>query len=147
MILSEAKGLADEILEDFDDLCNELNIRYCLIYGICLGFYREGEYISYDDDIDVWIDCGDDKFHIMLRRLKELGFGFLSDNHRFCRDNTWLDIDRGDSPKGILSFVESFDTIVYNNRTYNLPHPVEEYLEHTYGEHWRTPARKEDGVY
>lgn len=135
------KILADKILEDFVDVCDDLNVRYCLAYGTCLGFYRGGGYISYDSDIDVWVECdpaGDEKFHVMLERLRALGFVFLSDHHRFCRNNVWLDIFRGNY-EGILSFVESFDTIIYNKRTYNLPHPVEEYLEHTYGKDWRVP--------
>ena len=135
------KILADKILEDFVDVCDDLNIRYCLAYGICLGFYREGGYIPWDSDLDVWIDCDpikDGKFYVMLDRLRGLGFAFQSDNHRFCRDNVWLDIFRGDYD-GILSFVETFDTIVYNNRTYNIPYPVEGYLEHMYGEDWRIP--------
>ena len=74
----------------------------------------------------------------MLDCMVKLGFTFQSDNHRFCRDNTWLDIFKGNYREGFLPFVETFDTVVYNNRTYNLPHPIEKYLEYKYGD-WRAP--------
>ena len=135
------KMLADKVLEDFDDLCKSLELRYCLVGGTSLGFYRDGGFILWDDDMDVWIDCDpvkDGRFYVMLDRLVELGFTFFSDNHRFCRDNTWLDIWKGDYREGVLPFLESFDAVVYNGRTYNLPHPIEGYLEYKYGD-WRTP--------
>lgn len=138
------KVLADRILEDFVDLCDDLKLRYCLVGGTALGFYRDGGYIPWDDDIDVWIDCDpveDGRFYIMLDRLVKLGFTFLSDNHRFCRDNTWLDIFKGEYREGFLAFVESFDTVIYNSRAYNVPCPIEEYLEYRYHgiRDWRVP--------
>ena len=42
-----------EMLEYFDKLCREHNIRYWLSSGNCIGVARHGGFIPWDDDIDV----------------------------------------------------------------------------------------------
>ena len=42
-----------EMLEYFDRLCREHNIRYWLSSGNCIGVARHGGFIPWDDDIDV----------------------------------------------------------------------------------------------
>ena len=137
-----AKKVADKVLEDFDDVCNALSIRYCLILGTCLGFYRDGGYIPRDNDIDVWVDCAlprDRNFVALAKQLESMEFAREGPRH-FWRDGILLDVWRIASSATVapLSFVETFDTIVYNGRTYNLPHPVEGYLECKYGPDWKT---------
>lgn len=142
-----AVEMANKVLEDFDDVCGVLGIRYCLILGTCLGFYRDGRYILCDNDIDVWVVSnppGDESFAVafnfpaLVTRLESIGFVPDGLQH-FYRDNILLDIWRTVFSTTVApsSFVESFDTIVYNGRTYNLPHPVEGYLECKYGPDWR----------
>ncbi|MCR4648828.1 MAG: LicD family protein [Lachnospiraceae bacterium] len=42
-----------EVLEVFDNLCKENNIRYFAAYGTTLGAARHGGFIPWDDDIDI----------------------------------------------------------------------------------------------
>ena len=44
-----------EILEIFDLVCKKLGIRYFLAYGSLLGAVRNGGFIPWDDDIDIWM--------------------------------------------------------------------------------------------
>ena len=150
----DAKAIADKILEDFVDVCDDLGIRYCLLLGTCLGFYRDGGYILSDNDIDIWVDCDtieSECYTTLTKQLLELGFISLHSYH-FYRDNILIDAWTRDRlppnqycqpiPAILVLFLDTFDTIVYGDRIYNLPHPVEEYLEYTYEGDWRIPKRK-----
>lgn len=142
----EKKEEANEILEDFANICDDLGVGYCLIGGICLGFYRDGGYIPTDDDIDVWVDCETtetEKYIIMMEELVKLKFiphqpppdiRFI----HFFRDGILLDIwSISRPPQGTNIYLGPFDEIIYNGRAYNLPQPIEKYLERAYGEDWR----------
>ena len=37
----DAKERSDKLLEDWDDVCIELNIPHFLVLGTCLGFHRD----------------------------------------------------------------------------------------------------------
>lgn len=41
------------ILKKIDEVCNALNIEYCIAYGTALGQRRHGGFIPWDDDIDI----------------------------------------------------------------------------------------------
>jgi len=150
----DAEAVTDKILRDFVGTCDDLGIRYCLIGGTCLGFYRDGSYIRGDNDIDIWVDCDpveSECYTALTGRLLELGFTVYRSYH-FSRDGILTDVWTRDRPptgqRGQITaasfalLVDTFDTIVYNNRDYNIPHPAEEYLERFYGRDWRIPKRK-----
>jgi len=44
------------LLFKFDDVCKELNIKFYLLQGACLGLYRDGKFIKNDTDIDLFVD-------------------------------------------------------------------------------------------
>ncbi len=44
-----------EVLEEFEKMCKENNIRYFAAYGTLLGAVRHGGFIPWDDDIDIWM--------------------------------------------------------------------------------------------
>lgn len=74
------------VLKEFDKICKENNINYCLFWGSLIGAVREHGFIKHDFDIDVavWKDDYSDKFK---DALLENGF---SHKHRFL-------IDKGES--------------------------------------------------
>ena len=146
---------ADKILESWDDICNELEIPHLLIYGTALGFYRDKGYIKYDNDIDTRIVCNKDKWFKFKER-------FIAENHLRANRPTGCSY-YFDLPEGSLLFsierspivglvihdtgeeflvpalYHKFDTVEHNGRQYNVPSPIEEYLEIRYGKDWRIP--------
>lgn len=42
-----------EILKKIDDLCTQLNLKYCLAYGTLIGAIRHKGFIPWDDDADI----------------------------------------------------------------------------------------------
>jgi len=145
---------ADKMLEEWDDVCNELGIKHLLIYGTCLGFYRDGGYIKHDNDIDVAVICSPSEHEAMTSALLELGFyGRVHSGTNKVEDKSYFkhEVMLGINyiPNSLPWALEhwareeffafsSFDTIAYNGREYNVIHPVETYLEWMYGD-WRTP--------
>jgi len=155
----ENKEKADKFLEIWDDICNELGIRRSLIYGTALGFYREGGYIKGDSDIDVRVFCKRDKWDKMVAKLHEKGVTqTLPHGFGFYKDAVLMCIERCERV-GVVTYQDGweitclpyyeFETIEYNGRKYNIPHPIEKYLEQRYGADWRTPkpgAKAQPGV-
>jgi len=130
--------LADEILETFDEICEDLEITYFLSAGTCLGFHRDHEYIPRDNDIDVRVVCSDAKFEDLIEALKEEEFVpsvFLEySKMHFRKYDILLDVKRADETE--------LETIDYRGKTYNVPYPVEKYLRSIYGKDWRKPRWK-----
>ena len=44
-----------EVLQLFDQMCREHDIKYFIGYGTLLGAVRSGGFIPWDDDIDIWM--------------------------------------------------------------------------------------------
>lgn len=51
--IKEIQGISLEILKIVTDLCEELHLRYFLIYGTLIGAIRHHGYIPWDDDVDI----------------------------------------------------------------------------------------------
>ena len=68
------KETADAILEEFDDVCKSLDINYCLVFGTCLGFYRDKGYVAGEHDLDLMPMCSDDKFVKLIQTLQRRGY-------------------------------------------------------------------------
>jgi len=140
-----AKDKADKILEDWQDICNELNIDNFLVRGTCLGMVREKGHIKIHWDIDVYIREKD--LPKVTEKLLERGFmthglkysydSSIGSGLHFARDGILLDVIFDLPHDG--EFLKSFDTVTYDGKTYRLPHPAEAYLQHRYGPTWRIP--------
>lgn len=137
----KAPELADKVLNEYLDIAEAMNIDTCLIAGTCLGFVRDGGYIEGDNDIDVIIMGTIDELKEELVRsgfdLKLVGM----ENSHFIKHNIFLDVFY-DYLFPQVEFIQDFDFVEYKGRTYNIPHPVEDYLTEFYGD-WKTIKHRE----
>ena len=53
LTMKEIQAVSLEILKQVADLCEELHLRYALIYGTLIGAVRHHGYIPWDDDVDI----------------------------------------------------------------------------------------------
>lgn len=53
LTMQEIQAVSLEILKQVADLCEELDLRYTLIYGTLIGAVRHHGYIPWDDDVDI----------------------------------------------------------------------------------------------
>lgn len=133
--MSSHKEVADAVLMEFVEIVKKLNLTFHLEYGVCLGFVRDGGYIEYDNDIDIVVHANDAEWMKLINTLGK--HGFSGDSH-IVKNKIMLDVGRTEK-------AQQFDSVTYEGVKFNVPHPVEEYLEQTYGEDWKT--RKLYGQY
>ncbi len=151
---SKSVDAADTMLKDWDDACSELDIPHFLIYGTCLGFYRDGGFIEWDNDIDTRATCNKAKWLELIKKLGEKGIKQTgAAGWSFNRNDLYLSIERSekigvvihdDGKEWPVIPIYSFDTVTYRGRKYNVPYPVEEYLKGRYGEDWKIPNPRWD---
>jgi len=126
--------IADKLLNEFWAIAEALDTKPFLYYGTCLGFVRGGGYSYADNDIDVGVMKD---FGILSETLIHNGFERKKKFRRNCHflkygillDIFFIFIDQ--------QFLQSFDEVVYKGKSYNVPHPVEDYLALRYGD-WKT---------
>jgi len=146
---SENIELADEILETVDDMCKGLSYEFFLYDGTALGLYRDGTYVE-DNDLDITVVCTEAEYQELWNKLAGLPNWNCGAGLR--KDRIQVDLHYTDStlpcyvvphwrPK-TYTFHE-FDTVIYRDRSYNVPAPIEEYLEWEFGELWETPMSRD----
>lgn len=155
------KSLASKVLFEVDDILKNLNIEYFLSCGTALGFKREGDFIDWDDEIDLDIKSEHfiPNFNIINNKFLEYGFivrplfrGKTSKNRIFkegikvaigaiYNDNNGFRCDL--SQKFPSKFYHKPEKIKYKNRLFPVPSPIEEYLTFYYGD-WKTPIKSYD---
>jgi len=81
-------NIATEILFEVDEILKSLNVDYYLVCGTALGLHREGNFIEWDDEIDIEIYS-----EVFVPRLYELKKIFIE--HGFITRETF----RGDTSK------------------------------------------------
>ena len=125
---------ADKVLNEYWDITKKLKIKTFLIYGVCLGFIRDGGYIEGDSDIDVGIFGDIEELTVeLIKNGFERKEGWWKNRHFLKHGiliDVWFDgLDR--------KFLQSFDKVTYKKRDYAVPHPVKDYLKEIYDD-WRT---------
>ena len=66
--MNEENGI--EYLKLLHNIFSELNITFWLIYGTCLGVYRDGALIPWDTDIDIGI-WPQDNYELLVESLEK----------------------------------------------------------------------------
>lgn len=127
--------LADNILDEFFQITRQLKIKAFLVFGLCLGFVRDGRYIDGDNDLDVGVICNEAERKMLFDSLKYNNFrkgrSYRYNTH-FHKNKVLIDIFFLEA-KG---FYSSFDSVQYKGKAYPVPHPVKEFLSACYS-NWK----------
>ena len=147
------KSVARSNLFDLADVLQKRGLRYGLIYGTLLGAVRDGDFIEWDEDVDLFVL--DEDREALLSSLRDIASkGLLVVRY----DNDLLSVMRDDDYIDMYFFRKSlFRTRICGShslpaRYFNnlgaieflgrkmpcLDH-VEDFLEFAYGQDWRTP--------
>ena len=150
--------IATEVLFEVDEILKSLDINYYLTCGTALGFYRDGGFIPWDDEIDIDIFS-----EIFTPQLHELKSTFIANNfiaRATVRGKTskmavfkrGIKIAMGAiyyngqgyrcdlGQKFPSKFFDNPQPFTFNGRAFLLPSPIEEYLTFYYGD-WKTPVK------
>lgn len=166
----KVKFVLDLIVKDIEDL----GIKWWLEYGTALGFYRDHDFIDYDDDIDIGI-LVNDKIDLLVQKLRKnftsfREFSVLIEGYkyRYLKINLYSKFDiliyyssprignyfsiRKIEKDSILTkqipkyFIDKLEEIDYKGKPYKIPGFTEEYLEYVYGERWKEPRPQDKNM-
>ena len=144
------------------DVLNKLNVKYWIGRGTLLGFYRNGEFLPKDNDIDIDVFTDKDVYKIIhelpfeiycttildgryhkvqcfddeTKILFDLWFYHLSENRIINRDLC----GRFSLPSTIPDNLTTFN---YKGRSFPVPDP-EWYMNYWYGKNWKNPISYEE---
>lgn len=84
--IDEIKSYGLELLDLFDKICMEHNLKYSVAFGTMLGAVRHGGFIPWDDDIDVVMPREDYEKLICLNINNEVAkvLSIDDDNYYYC---------------------------------------------------------------
>lgn len=144
--------------ENLIDACRVFDmhgIHYGLWFGTLLGAVREGDFIEYDEDVDLFtlIEYRQDTFDC-LHDLYELGFTVARYKYEsllsIIRDDDYIDIyfyeRRGDNRiwRGNYieaRYIEELEIISFVGEMFPVPKNPEKVLRLLYGDQWKVPIR------
>lgn len=153
------KQEADAALFAFADVADRLKLDWFLVAGTCLGLYRDGKYLPGDNDIDVGVLAKHEQLQDLWWELYQAGFKIgrhcenadgTKNRHTYYKKGiTWPD-EGGVLVDVFYAFTEdelnlivNFGQIEYSGRDFLVPHPVQMYLQLTYGEWWDKSLRNQ----
>jgi hypothetical protein len=158
-------------LIDARSILDSLGIRCWLTDGTLLGYFREGDIIEHDRDVDLGLfiedyqdaivpafrDCGFDVMYVLGEKKQGLEISFVRDGVKvdlffFYREGdrlwhgAWEGMDKGRKRNLIKYYYEPFDLrqIDFLGSAFNVPADTLKYVETKYGPDWRTPVKDWD---
>jgi len=155
--VNRTKRFANKVLVELINKFNKIDLLYFVDYGTLLGIVREGDLLSWDEDIDFKIlNTDSNKFRGILNEYADLN-GYL-----FEKDILRLTI----SKEGFKDFYIDFEEIYLKNNNYiskrcifpnyffekneeieycgeniKVPSNHQEYLRYVYGDDWNIPKQ------
>ncbi len=104
-----------EMYEYIANFCEKYNLRFYVCGGACIGAVRNGGFVPWDDDIDLFMPRPDyEKLHQIWDQLGD------SDKYTLCRTNA------------SINFHDSGTLLKDNNTTFINRHSVDEDIHHGY---------------
>jgi|GEM_PF-982231 len=166
-----SKQVVVENLLDARSILDSLGISFWLTDGTLLGYFREGDFIEHDRDVDLGLmiesysedivpafrERGFEVKYVLGEKKRGLELSFVRnrvnvDLFFFYREGDriwhagWEGIDKGRKRNLIKYYYEPFDLreIEFYGARFNVPADTLKYVETKYGESWRTPIRDWD---
>lgn len=153
------KELATEVLLKVKKIFDAVECPFFLSNGTALGFYRDGDFIPWDDEIDIDVKTEDflPVYLTLAERFLREGFivrttprGESSKMSLFYKGikvaigGVYEDMDKPGYRQAMVyqwlsSFYENPTSFQFAGETFLLLGPKEEYLTFCYGKDWRTP--------
>ena len=145
---------ADKILVEATEVITSLNLTPVLIGGTCLGLLRDHAWLLTDTDIDILayeqdrITTDVTKQRVLFAELLKREYiphGFVDKNRNrwFWKYKLVLDLHISTTPK-LFQHFQRLDKLVYKEKEYFTPFPVDRYLAQVYGADWNIPKRRPD---
>lgn len=146
------------------DVLDCVKLKFWLANGTALGFYRDGDFIPWDDDtdLDVMAEEFEPVFEVVRNKLLDMRFVVRADygkikmsvfrgGEKLSLRGLYLDKSyKGnkyrlrDSYKYPRRFFQDGCVYVYHDRLFSYPCPIIEYLEYCYGKDWRKPFNSDN---
>lgn len=160
---SEEREGAWRFLCEVLEALQELGVECIIEQGVALGFYRDGDFIAGDQDVDVSVSQdairSTDSIARVVEKLQNLSLVLAVEPIQGEQASTIKVTSRGGVPLGIfgrrtelgisrssLPFEEVPDAflnppswVTVRNRLVPLPNDCKRYLSHLYGSSWRVP--------
>ncbi len=153
------KDIAEENLLLFKNIIDSEGIKFGLIAGTLLGAVREKDFITHDEDIDLFL-LEEDKQRLFdsLPKLLENGFEIARYDRRglmsIIRKDEYIDLYFFSKYKDGLCFCSGWtipEKFLLNTTTYSfkgsdfcVPEEYVEFLKYEYGKDWLTPISYTD---
>ncbi|HUS50849.1 MAG TPA: LicD family protein [Candidatus Paceibacterota bacterium] len=152
-------------LLDVKDILDKMEIPFFLTHGALLGAYRDGDFIKWDDDVelDIFEEILLPNYDKLCKNLIKCGFVLRGRKRKFKKQkgekfNIYRDKEKM-SIRGIYldpsyknnkyrltnvfqylrKFHENPDTIKFKDAIFQTPGPIEEFLSYRYGKNWDIP--------
>jgi lipopolysaccharide cholinephosphotransferase len=147
--------IAGENLLLLKKVMDQAGIHFGLAFGTLLGAIRDGAFIPWDEDVDVFIVEEDlDDFLCLLPVLRDAGLPLVrheKDLYSLMRGDDYIDVyifrkflGRRSCIAGSFdsSFVKFTETRQFLGVDFNVPPNPERFLETIYGNDWRIPRNR-----
>ena len=147
------------MLFEVDDILKSFGLKYWLTNGTALGLVRDNQFIPWDDDLDIHVDSEDllSCFGNLVSSLTDRGYvcrpvergntskiSTYKNNFKIAIGGIYLD---GNFRKNKFRvwpkrFFENSIEYKIQDRFFNIPGPVDEYLSYIYKD-WKTPLKSD----
>lgn len=155
------------------EILEKLGIRYWLTDGTLLGFYRNGDFIDHDEDLDMGADIGSYNERMILdftdsgwkianvygkrdcgleisfkkRKIKLDIFFFYTENGKMWHGAWRKHKENGILRRNLIKY--SYDAFglkkaVFKGEDFQVPEDPERFVVTKYGKNWRTPVKQWD---